>query len=145
MREGKVRTALAILLGLQAAGAIGGALFVVPKMPVDGLKPGLFSDYTVPALGLGVIVGGGSLVALASLLRRSRHAPTLAAGAGLAVMIFEVVEVTATKETIFTNPGLVPLWQQPLWFAIGAAITALAWANARPRTARPRTAEVIRG
>jgi len=144
MREGKVRPALAILLGLQAVGAIGGALFVVPKMPVDGLKPGLFSDYTIPAVGLGVIVGGGSLLALAALLRRSRYAPALAAGAGLAVMVFEVVEVTATKETIFTNPELVPLWQQPLWFVIGAAITLLAWASARPRPARQRLVESVR-
>lgn len=126
MAMGKSRIALATLLGLQAAGAIGGAIFVVPQLPVSGLKTGVFSDYTIPALGLGVIVGGASLMALALLLGRSRYAPLAAAGAGLAVMAFEIVEVSVTKDTIFTRPDFVPLWQQPLWFAIGGVILLLA-------------------
>ena len=120
------RTALAVLLGLQAAGAIGGAVFVVPQMPVDNLKPGFFPDYTMPAVGLGLVVGGGSLLALLLLLTRSRHASLAAVGAGLAVMAFEVVEVAALKGSVLTTPDQLPLWQQPLWFGIGAAITGLA-------------------
>jgi hypothetical protein len=120
------RAALATLLALQGAGAIGGAIFVVPNLAVDNLKPGLFADYTLPALGLGVIVGGGSLLALILLLVRSRYAPICALAAGLAVMIFEIVEVTGMKGSVFTSPGEVALWQQPLWFGIGAAIAVLA-------------------
>jgi len=126
MTEKARRGALATLLGLQGVGAIGGAIFVVPKLPVDNLKPGLFADYTVPALGLGLIVGGGSLVALILLLRRSRYAPLSALASGLAVMIFEIVEVTTMKGSVLTSPGEIALWQQPLWFCIGGLIAALA-------------------
>src|SRR5690349_6626798 len=116
MQKAKFRTALAILLGLQGLGAIGGAIFVVPAMPIGDLKIGLFQDYTIPALGLGVIVGGGSLLALLLVVARSGLATLAAAAAGIAVMVFEVVEVSAMTKTIFTDPGAVPLWQQPLWF-----------------------------
>jgi hypothetical protein len=120
------RAALGTLLALQAVGAIGGAIFVVPKLAVDNLKPGLFTDYTIPALGLGVIVGGGSLLALTLQLIRSRYASLAALTAGFAVMLFEIVEVTAMKGSVFSNPGEIALWQQPLWFFIGAAIALLA-------------------
>jgi hypothetical protein len=120
------RVALATLLTLQGFGAIGGAIFVVPNLPVDNLKPGPFADYTVPALGLGVIVGGGSLFALILLLVHSRYALLGALAVGLAVMIFEVVEVTGMTGSVFTSPGEIALWQQPLWFCIGAVIAVLA-------------------
>lgn len=120
------RAALATLFTLQGLGAIGGAIFVVPNLAVDNLKPGLFADYTMPALGLGVIVGGGSLLALTLLLVRSRYAPLGALAAGLTVMVFEIVEVTGMKGSVFTSPGEIALWQQPLWFYIGAAIAVLA-------------------
>lgn len=131
------RAALATLLALQGVGAIGGAIFVVPHLAVDNLKPGLFADYTLPALGLGVIVGGGSLLALILLLFRSRFAPLCALAAGLAVMTFEVVEVTGMKGSVFTSPGQIALWQQPLWFCIGAAIAVLA--TPRIGAVRPRS------
>ncbi len=133
MVQGRARWALGVLLALQALGAIAGAIFVVPAMPISGLKTSVFSDYTIPALGLGVIVGGGSLVALALLVARSRFAALAAGCAGLAVMVFEIVEVTAMTDTIFTDPGSVPLWQQPLWFAIGAVILLLAVLGSRQR------------
>lgn len=136
MIQGKTRGALGTLLALQAAGAIGGAIFVVPAMPVSNLKTSVFADYTIPALGLGVIVGGGSLLALGLLLMRSQLAVLAAAAAGAAVMVFEIVEVTATTDTIFSDPGSVPLWQQPLWFVIGAVIVGLALFGRRVPQAR---------
>ncbi|HEX6349141.1 MAG TPA: hypothetical protein VF160_07090 [Candidatus Dormibacteraeota bacterium] len=126
MNGSKRRTVLGVLLALQGIGAIGGAIFVVPNLSVDNLKSAIFPDYTIPALGLGVLVGGGSLLALLLLLVHSRYEAFTAAGAGLAVMLFEVVEVTAMKGSVFTDPGQLPLWQQPLWFLIGAVIVLLA-------------------
>jgi hypothetical protein len=120
------RAALGTLLAVQAIGAIGGAIFVVPKLAEDNLKPGPFADYTLPALGLAVIVGGGSLLALIPVLIRSRYAALVALAAGLAVMIFEVVQAAAMTVSVFTSPGEIALWQQPLWFCIGAAIALLA-------------------
>lgn len=126
MNGTKAQAALGTLLGLQGVGAIGGAIFVVPNLPIDNLKSAIFPDYTMPALGLGVIVGGGSLLALLLLLLRSRYARLCALGAGLAVMVFEIIEVTAMKGSVFTDPGQILLWQQPLWFLIGAVIVVLA-------------------
>ena len=126
MRRNGARAALGIMLALQGVGAIGGAIFVVPNLSIDQLKGDVFPDYTVPAVGLGLIVGGGSLLALLLLLLRSRYATLCSLGAGLAVMVFEIVEVTAMKGSVFTDPSQVALWQQPLWFAIGAVIATLA-------------------
>jgi len=53
---------LVVLLALQAAGAIFGAIFVVPSQPVEHLK--VLPDYTIPALALGLLVGGSALVGL---------------------------------------------------------------------------------
>ena len=137
MTRNKRLVGLATLLALQAVGAIGGAIFVVPKLAVDNLKPGLFTDYTIPALGLGVIVGGGSLLALTLQLIRSRYASPAALTAGCAVMLFEIIEVTAMKGSVFTDPSQIPLWQQPLWFFIGAAIALLAMPGLRMARTRP--------
>jgi len=138
MLQGKARGPLGVLLFLQGLGAIGGAIFVVPNLAVDNLKPGLFSDYTVPAIGLGVVVGGGSLLALTLLLMRSSLAGLAALAAGGAVMAFEVVEVTTLKGSILTDPNSLPLWQQPLWFVIGAAIAGLAVAGMWPQAVSAR-------
>jgi len=112
---------LVVLLALQAAGAIFGAIFVVPSQPVEHLK--VLPDYTIPALALGLLVGGSALLGLTLLLFRSRYAAAVAITAGVAVMVFEIVEVTGTTVTIFTDPGEPALWQQPLWFLIGLAMT----------------------
>jgi len=60
--QGRTRVALVVLLALQAAGAIFGAIFVVPSQPVEHLK--VLPDYTIPALALGLLVGGSALVGL---------------------------------------------------------------------------------
>jgi hypothetical protein len=156
------------LVGLSlflAANAVAGALWVVPGMPREWLAGTPFPDYTIPALALGVVVGLGALIAGVLLLLRPR-AGILAAGlVGAGMMIFELVEVSviggdmwlhvlglapitkglpATDTTRIPAPlGIpLPLWQQPVFFLIGAAIFALALAlwrtGPRPdRSARP--------
>lgn len=136
MTQGRTRVALIVLLALQAAGAISGAIFVVPSQPVEHLK--VFPDYTIPALALGLLVGGSALLGLTLLLFRSPYAAAVAITAGVAVMVFEIVEVTGTTVTIFTDPGEPALWQQPLWFLIGLAMALLATiGRRRSRAAAP--------
>jgi hypothetical protein len=147
------RIARLTLIGLElflAAAAIVGAVSVVPTLPKEWLDGSPFSDYTVPALALGVLVGGGACLAAALLVVRPEWGALASVLVGLAMAIFEVVETvvvgldiwlhalglspTVSKGLPGTNlegvPRLLgvplPLWQQPLFFGIGIAIVALA-------------------
>ena len=62
-----LRGTIAALAAFMALTAIQGAIFVVPTMPRSVLHQGilaLFSDFTIPALALGVLCGGAALVTL---------------------------------------------------------------------------------
>src|SRR5678815_715998 len=61
----RLRGTIAALAAFLALTAIQGAIFVVPAMPQSVLHQGilaLFSDFTIPALALGVLCGGAALV-----------------------------------------------------------------------------------
>jgi hypothetical protein len=133
-----------------AVAAVCGAIWVVPTLPPEWLMGTAFPNYTIPALALGVLVGGGAALAALLLILRHEWAGPLSVMVGLALAMFEVVEtavvgldiwlhalgLTATvgKGLPGTNlegvPSLlsvpVPLWQQPLFFGIGIAIVVLA-------------------
>jgi hypothetical protein len=153
------RVTRVVLIGLQVflgVGAVGGALWVVPTLPPEWLTGTPFPDYTVPALALGVVVGGGAFVAAAMLLCREPWGVVLSLAVGLAIAIFEVVETMVVGLDVWLHalgltpavekglPGVsledvplllgvpVPLWLQPCYFALGIAIAALAlrlWAH----------------
>lgn len=72
---------------------VGLALGVI-QFPLTFLRGTQFSDYTLPGLVMAVIVGGSALLAAAELLSGSRAAIGLAALAGLALLAFEVAEIT---------------------------------------------------
>lgn len=147
------RVARFALIGVElslAIAAIAGAVFVVPTLPKEWLDGSPFSDYSLPALALGVLVGGGALLAAALLVMRSEWGAPASVLVGLAMAIFEVVETTVVGLDIWLHalglsptigkglPGTnlegvpallgvpLPLWQQPLFFGIGVAIVALA-------------------
>ena len=63
------RIALIALHGIVAVSAIGGAIWVVPTMPLDWIRAGPFDDWTVPALAL-ALVGTLAAVALAAVVMR---------------------------------------------------------------------------
>lgn len=117
MARTTLRKTLIGLEGLTALSSIAGAIFVVPFMPLKDLEGSAFSDYLIPALALGILVGGTALLALLALLAQREEAILLAATSGIALAIFEVVEVTTI--------GPVHILQ-PTCFVVGLAIALLA-------------------
>ncbi len=142
-----------VLIGLEiflAAGAIGGAIAVVPSFPLEWLVGSPFSDYTIPALALGLVIGGGALLAAALLALRHPWGLLLSAAVGVGMAIFEVVETSVMGLDIWLGllglrpgplpsvsgmdaggvPALLgvplPLWLQPFYFLLGLVILALA-------------------
>jgi uncharacterized membrane protein len=63
MSDLKTRAGLVLLEGILALTAILGAITVIPNLPHDWIKGGVFPDYTIPALALGVLVGGSAVIA----------------------------------------------------------------------------------
>jgi hypothetical protein len=83
------------LIGLQlflGAGALIGALSVVPSLPREWQAGTPFPDYTVPALALG-LVGVGAFVSAALLVLHMELGVSLAVAVGAVIAIFEVVEL----------------------------------------------------
>jgi hypothetical protein len=146
------RAALVGLIGLDvflAATAIFGAIWVVPAQPAALLTGSPFSDYTIPALALGVVVGGCALAAAGLLLARRRAGLLLSITAGVAIIAFELVEIAVVGLDVWSHalgfgPSVamerfgdlegipaplgvpLPLWLQPFYIAIGLLIIALA-------------------
>ncbi len=137
----KARLALAVLDGFLAVMAAWGALLVVPQLQASLLRHGPFTDFTVPALGLGLVAALALVGAIASFVR-----PLLAAGvsllAGGAVVIFEIVEASVIGSLLDVPPGMpdqgyVALWMQPFFAFVGVAIVLIAFFGVyRPRQLR---------
>jgi hypothetical protein len=88
-----------ILVGLETFVAltsivygVGLAVGVV-QFPPAWLQGTPFSDYVIPGLVMAIIVGGGSLLAAATILTGSKVGVLMSACAGLLLIGFEVVEV----------------------------------------------------
>src|SRR5688572_138816 len=99
-----VRIGLLVLHGFVAISAIAGAIWVVPTMPMEWIKYGPFTDWTIPAIALGFVgvLAAGTFVlvvvrpwagALASIV------------AGAAMILFELVEIGVVGWTL-TDPSL---------------------------------------
>jgi hypothetical protein len=90
-----LRVALIVLdlfLAITALAGMWGLMSSAFRPPVEMLAGSPFKDYTIPALALGVLVGGGALVAATLTWRRSPWAPYASAAAGGMIVIFEIVE-----------------------------------------------------
>ena len=109
-----------------------------------------FPDYTIPALALGGVIGGGALFAAAMLVLRERWGVVLSLAVGAAMMIFEMVETLVVGWDVWLHafglkptlekrlPGVnasgvpapmgvpLPLWLQPFYFVFGLIVIALA-------------------
>ena len=112
---------LNLFLGLTA---IGGGIqlligFYIP--PVEMLAGSPFTNYTVPGLALGLIVGGSALFAAILLVRRNRFAGLASAFAGLIIMVFEFVEILV----IGYSEGPQG-FMQLLYFGLGVVILVIA-------------------
>lgn len=119
-----LRILLIILVAFLAITAIpGGFALLVGAYapPTSMLKGTVFSDFTIPALTLIVIIGGGASLATVLLLRRSRFSLLAACLAGAALLSFEFVQVL-----VIGSPAGPARFMQVLYFALGLALVAIA-------------------
>ena len=120
------RLALGLLELFVVLTAVQGAIFVVPNLPPAWIKGSPFADYTVPALALGIVCGGGSLVAGLAVSFRPLLGAALSVLAGAMVIGFELVEISVVGFTLATyGPSSPQAWLQVLYLAVGVAIALL--------------------
>jgi len=111
-----MRVALGMLLGFGAINAFGGAYYGLTGakgVPREWLEGSPFSDYAIPSLVLGAVVGGSLLLAAVAVFGRWRKARLLATGAGAILLGWIAVQVAII--------GYVS-WMQPVTAACGVAI-----------------------
>lgn len=130
MNHKAVRIAICILAVFgtltTVAGGIGlltGAIAVPPAR----LAGSPFHDYTVPALSLLILVGDSMLLAAATILTGYALGVFASLCAGVAMMIFEVVEALVIDRLTGGSDLLLALALQSFFFALGLAIAALAF------------------
>jgi len=121
------RIGLLILNGFVAISAIAGAIWVVPTMPMEWIKYGPFTDWTIPAIALGAVGVFAAGVFIALLVR-----PWLGAlgsiAAGVAMVIFELVEIGVVGWTL-SDPTLAGFQKslQLVYLIVGSAQALLGW------------------
>lgn len=118
---------LIIFLAVTAIAGGLGILFDLVGLPEQDLDGSPFSSYVIPGLSLLILVGGSALVAAYLLRRREPSGAIVAADAGAAIMIFEIVQVR-----------YIPFhFLQIVYFVLGAVIFALGvvcWLQMRAET-----------
>jgi len=140
------RRALIALDTFAALSAGWGGVLVITgwpyRFPLSYLAPTPFTDYTVPGLILGLVVGGSAALAAWATLRSPTAGSATSAFAGL-VMIGWIIGEYLLVPAIRWTPGEPTTWLQPFYLAVGVGMVALAlriapdaWPS-RPRTARP--------
>jgi hypothetical protein len=163
MRKRTIQITLVVVDLFLAVSAIVGAIGLVVgfmSIPEDALRETPFQDFTVPALLLGLVVGGSALVAaviavVEPLLRvNSLHlaqlerlgisplgvAPLASAVAGCIMVGWMAVELAMI--------GLGS-WLQPAYLVVGLVMIALAgllqWAEMQPRSEAQQPGQVTSG
>ena len=121
-RRGPTVWALMALLTIQGLGGLaGGASLVagphgeVMHMPVSYLNGSPFSDYTIPGLALGLILGVLPLITFVGVRRAYPWAWYASFSVGCGLVIFETVEVLIIPYNIL----------QPVFYTVGVLIAAI--------------------
>ena len=142
------RIGLVVLNAFVAFTAIFGAIFVVPTIPPEWLKHGPFTDYTIPALALGILVGGSALLASILLLVRPWAGAVATIGAGAMIIGFELVEIGVVGFTLIEyDPALFQSWLQVVYLALGGLQVIfgyLLWRRLAPVRARSNLVQQAR-
>jgi len=133
-RTQAVRIGLLILNGFVAISAVAGAIWVVPTMPMEWIKYGPFTDWTIPAIALG-FVGVLAAVTFVLVIARPWAGSLASIVAGAAMVIFELVEVGVVGWTL-TDPTLSGFQKslQLVYLIVGSAQLLLGialWAGTR--------------
>jgi hypothetical protein len=126
MRHLASRGILAILTAFLAVTTIGGAVLVVPTLPLEWIEGSIFTDYTLPAVALGAVVGGLSVIAFLTVLVRPEIAGLTAILAGVAMIGFEIVEILAVGFSLAEYGLAEPVaWLQVVYIVIGILTAAV--------------------
>jgi hypothetical protein len=126
MSNWNTRAALGLLDAFLALTALFGALTVVPNLPHDWIAGSIFPDYTVPALGLGVLVGGSAVIAVAALIFRPKLGAAAAMLSAVMILGFEVVEIATVGFSPLTYGVSSPQsWLQVAYIALGVVIALI--------------------
>jgi hypothetical protein len=126
-RTAPVRIGLLFLTGFVAVSAMAGHMWVVPTMPVDLIRAGPFTDFTIPAIALFGVGVFAALVCVALVVRPWAGALG-AVLAGMTMIVFELVEVVVIGFTLIDpGPSYFQSWLQVVYIAIGAAQAWLGW------------------
>jgi hypothetical protein len=119
--EKRIRAAVIGVNLFEAVSAIVGAVGLVVgfmDIPVSALATTPFTDFTVPALLLGVVVGGSALVAaIVTALGIRRWDALATAAAGCITLGWLTIEIAMI--------GLV-VWAQAIWWLVGLLMVVLA-------------------
>ncbi len=145
MDHTRSRRALIILEGFAGVSALIGMAMLLTdwpiRFPANWLQRTPFGDYTVPALILGLVVGGSAFLAMGATIKRVTIAPVLSLIAGAIMIGWIVGEVLLIDH--FTPSSAY--WAQGEYLLVGLAMVVLAlraapggWRGMLPRrTARP--------
>lgn len=114
-----LRILLIGLAGIVAITALPSAFLVVPTMPLEWIKAGPFTDWTVPAIAL-FVVGALQAVALVALAVRPWAGAIVSVVAGAAIVVFELVEIGVVGWTLSEfSPDQAQAWLQLVYLVIG--------------------------
>jgi hypothetical protein len=119
------RIGLLVLTAFVALTAIVGGIWVVPTMPLDWIKAGPFTDWTIPAIAL-TGVGFGAAATSLVLLVRPWAGALAAIVTGVAMVVFELVEIAVVGWTLSDpGPSYFQSWLQLVYLVVGSAIALL--------------------
>ncbi len=128
MKQKAMRITIFILVVFGALTTLAGGIGLLTgaiATPLQWLEGSPFVDYSLPGLALAIIVGGSMLLAAVTIFS-GREIGVLASGfAGLALMIFEIVEVAVIDPYAGSSLTLA-LSLQVFFFALGLVIFILA-------------------
>jgi len=128
MRHYASRGLLAVLSGFIAVTAIAGAIFVVPTLPPEWLEGSVLDSYTIPAFALG-FVGGLAVVTLIALVVRPDLAGIVATVTGVAMVAFEIVEISVVGFSLIDyGIGEPAAWLQVVYLVVGTLTAGAGYA-----------------
>lgn len=121
------RATLIVLQSFVAFTTIFGAFVVVPTLPLEWIQRGPMTDYTIPAIALG-LVGVSAIVSVVLLVLGSTHAPVVTMISGAMMIAFEFVEIAIVGLSVIVHGADEPVsWLQIFYIAIGVVVMTLAY------------------
>lgn len=125
-----LRGSLIFVDGFAAVSALFGGLELETgwptRFPSSMLQGTPFSDYLIPGLLLGVVVGGSATIATAATIR-SRTAGAFWSFVAGSIMAGWIVGEVVILDVFATNQAFSPyFWLQPFYLVVGVAMATLA-------------------